>query len=72
MPLKCIVRYSCADKTKYSKIKPLSETNKKPIISAKTLREKIGGNNHHEEQCSNISEVFEETHGIHMEPYYKK
>ena len=30
-----------ADKTKYSKIKPLSETNKERIISAKGLREKI-------------------------------
>ena len=72
MTLKCIVHYDCAGKTKYSKIKPLSETKKEQIISAKVLREKIGGNNHHEEQCSNIPEVFEETHGNHMEPCYKK
>ena len=72
MTLKCIVHYDCAGKTKYSKIKPFSETKKEQIISAKALREKIGGNNHHEEQCSNIPEVFEETHGNHMEPCYKK
>ena len=72
MTLKCIIHYNCADKTKYSKIKPLSEKNKERIISAKALREKTEGNNHHEEQCSNIPEVFEETHGIHMGPCYKK
>ena len=65
MTLKCIVHYDCAGKTKYSKIKPLSETKKEQIISAKALREKIGGNNHHEE-------THEETHGNHMEPCYKK
>ena len=72
MTLKCIVHCNCAGKTKYSKNKPLSETKKERIISAKTVREKIGGNDHHEEHCSNIPEVFEENNDIQMEPCRKK
>ena len=72
MTLKCIVHCNCAGKTKYSKNKTLSETNKERIISAKTVGEKIGGNNHHEEQCSNIPEIFEDIHDVQMEQCREK
>ena len=66
----CIIHYE--DQNEYSEIKSLSNVNKEKIIFAKQKRERIGGQHLHEEQCSNIPAEFDETHGIHLIPCYKK
>ena len=70
MALICVVHYK--NHTKYSNVKTLSEENKIRIQSAKKLRESLGEDNNHEEQCCNIPETFDDVHGIHLEPCYKK
>ena len=68
----CIVHYNARD-AKYSKIKPVSSINKTKINAAKSLRESLGGVQHHKEQCHLIPETINETkHGIHLEPCNKK
>lgn len=70
--LNCIIHYSIKD-ANYSKIKPISEINRKRIIDAKSLRESKGGLNYHKEQCDSIPEEIDPSkHGIHLEPCYKK
>ena len=70
--LNCIIHYNIKD-AKYSKIKPLSETSKKRIISAKNMQQSKGGLNHHKEQCDCVPEDIDPSkHGIHLEPCYKK
>lgn len=70
--MRCIVHYQ--NQCTYSKLKPLSDTNKAKIIKAKERREEFGGKNYHEEQCVLIPETFDDddTHGIHLEACYKK
>lgn len=70
MTFSCVVHYK--NQTKYSNIKPLSEDNKKRIIAAKEVRERVRGENHHEEQCSKIPKAFNKNHGIHVDPCYKR
>ena len=70
MTLVCVIHYK--NQPKYSNIKALSEDNIQRILAAKQLREKIGGRNHHLEQCSGIPDSFDGSHGIHIEPCYKK
>ena len=70
--LNCIIHYNIKD-AKYSKIKPVSETNEERIVSAKNLRQSKGGLNHHKEQCDSVPEDIDPSkHGIHLEPCYKK
>ena len=66
MAMKCAIHYK--NQSKYSKLKGLSEINKKQIFEAKDLRCTLGGDNFHEEQCDAIPEKFDESlHGIHLE-----
>ena len=70
MAMKCAIHYK--NQSKYSKLKGLSEINKKQIFEAKDLRCTLGGDNFHEEQCDAIQEKFDESlHGIHLECYKK-
>ena len=70
MAMKCVIHYK--NQSKYSKLKGLSEINKKQILEAKDLRCTLGGDNFHEEQCDAIQEKFDESlHGIHLECYKK-
>lgn len=52
MTLICIVHYP--NEGTYSKIKQLSEVNKKRIIEAKEKRLSLGGSNLHLQQCENV------------------
>ena len=71
MANRCIIHYP--NQSKYSKLKTLSDTNKEKINKAKELRLRLGGDNHHEDQCAGIPEDFDDAiHGIHYEPCYKK
>ena len=70
MAIKRVIHYK--NQSKYSKLKGLSEINKKQILEAKDLRCTLGGYNFHEEQCDAIPEKFDESlHGIHLECYKK-
>ena len=71
MTLTCTVHYS--NQVTYSKLKVLSDTNMEKIEKSKRLRELLGGENNHQDQCVNVPEVFDDAvHGIHLEPCYKK
>ena len=70
MAMECVIHYK--NQWKYSKLKGLSEINKKQILEAKDLRCTLGGDNFHEEQCDAIPEKFDEyLHGIYLECYKK-
>lgn len=66
----CIIHYKGMED--YFEIKALSSTNEERIRAAKTKREILKGDNHHQTQCKNIPEIITEDHGIHMSPCYKK
>ena len=69
--IKCIVHYR--HQAKYPNLKKLSSTNKDRIKEAKSKRERFSGALHHKEQCEQIpSEFVDESHGVHLEPCYKK
>ena len=68
----CVVQYKNSAST-YAKMKNISWINKQKIYEAKILREEIGGENYHEEQCLLLpSEIIDSKHGIHLNPCYKK
>ena len=72
MTLKCIVHYRNQDCT-YSKVKPIDCENMKRIIESKRIRESLGGDNHHEEQCLGVPDVIDpKIHGVRSVPCYKK
>ena len=56
MAMKCVIHYK--NRSKYSKLKELSEINKEQILRAKDLRCTLGGDNFHEEQCDAIPGKF--------------
>ena len=56
MAMKCVIHYK--NQSTYSKLKELSEINKKQILRAKDLRCTLGGDNFHEEQCDAIPGKF--------------
>ena len=66
----CIVHYE--GKEYYSPVKEISTLNEAKIRSAKEERIRLGGENHHEEQCNMIPDIINESHGIHSTPCYKK
>ena len=70
MSLICIVH--CHYQQKYPNIKVLSEEHKKRILEAKALREEVKGENYHELNCSSIPKTFSDSHGLHIDPCYKK
>ena len=67
--MECIVHY---DNLNYSVLKKLSDTNIERINLAKEKRLKLGGAHHHN-QCDQIPSVLNsESHGVHLEPCYKR
>lgn len=69
--IKCIVHYR--HEAKYSNLKKLSSTNKDRIKEAKSKREPFSGALQHKNQREQIpSEFVDESHGVHLEPCYKK
>ena len=70
MSLICIVHYH--NQQKYSDIKGLPKENKTWILEVNMLREEVKGEIHHELQCSSIVETFSDSHGIYIDPCYKK
>ena len=70
MAMKCVIHYK--NQSKYSKLKGLSEINKKQILEAKDLRCTLVGDTFQEEQCDAIPGKFDESfHGTHLECYEK-
>ena len=69
---KCIVHYEMKD-ANYRNLKELSSINRDRVFSAKRLRESLGGQNEHTQQCQLIPEDIDPgKHGIHLVPCYKK
>lgn len=61
------------NQTKYSVMKSLTERNLERIKQAKEKRIEIGGLISHKEQCDKIPvDINVETHGVHLEPCYKR
>ena len=50
----------------------LSEEKKKQILEEKVLREELIRESHHELQCSCTPDISSDSHGIHIDPCYKK
>ena len=47
--------------------------NMKRIMESKHIRESLGGDNHHEEQCLGVPDVIDSMiHGLHSVPWNKK
>ena len=69
--LKCVIHYG--SQKNCPPIKRLSEITQKQILDAKAKRKRIGGEDTHEEQCSGVPAKFDAgTHGVHLEPHYKR
>ena len=56
--MKCIVHYHGKD---YSTTKPLTPNNIEKIRQAEALRESLGGENKHADQCSSIPDIIDES-----------
>lgn len=68
--LECICHYP--DRSSYSEIKTLSDTNIECLTKAKQKREELGGTNLHQHQINQIPQDFDlEKHGVHSRPCYK-
>ena len=66
--MECIVHYSGLKS--YSKLKPVFSINEEAILKAKSIRERIGGQNYHWQQCDRIpTSVDKENHQLHRECY---
>ena len=60
--MKCLIHYFGLKS--YSKLKPVSSVNEEAILKAKSIRESIGGQNHH--QCNSIpTSIDKEKHQLH-------
>lgn len=53
-------------------IKEMNSLNEFHMQAVKVERERLSGDNHHKEQCDMVPANIIETHGIHMQPCYKK
>ena len=66
--MECIVHYSGLKS--YSKLKPVFSINEEAILKAKSIRERIGGQNYHRQQYNSIpTSVDKENHQLHRECY---
>ena len=64
--MECIIHYFVWKS--YSKLKPLSSINEEAILKAKAIRQSIGGQNHHHQQCNSIpTPIDKEKHQLHRE-----
>ena len=64
--MECIIHYFVWKS--YSKLKPVSSINEEAILKAKAIRQSIGGQNHHHQQCNSIpTPIDKEKHQLHRE-----
>ena len=69
--MECIVHYQ--NQACYSSLKSLSDRNIARIKEAKAKRLELGGSHCHSEQSDSIpDDINLETHGVHLEPCYKR
>ena len=70
--LQCVAHYTIKDAV-YSNIIPLSENAHKRLLEAKEIRQELGRDNEHKQQCDGIpAHIDNNRSGIHLEPCYKK
>ena len=68
--MECIIHY--AGSKSYSKLKPVSSSNEEAILKAKSIRESIGEQKYHRQQCNSIpTPTDKEKHQLHRECYLK-
>ena len=68
--MECINYYSGLKS--YSKFKPVSSINEEVILKAKSIRESIGGQSHHQQQSNSTpTPIDKEKHQFHQECYLK-
>ena len=68
--MECIIHYFVWKS--YSKLKPVSSINEEAILKAKAIRQSIGGQSHHHQQCNSIpTPIDKEKHQLHRECYMK-
>ena len=68
--MECIIHYSGSKS--YSKLKPVSSINEEAILMAKSVRESIGEQKYHRQQCNSIpTPIAKEMHQLHWECYLK-
>ena len=68
--MECIIHYSGSKS--YSKLKPVSSINEEAILKAKSIRESIGEQKYHRQQCNGIpTPIDKEKYQLHRECYLK-
>ena len=68
----CIVHYDIRNQ-EYSELSNVSQNAYERILEAKTIREELGGDNYHEEQCLKVPDILDNSiHAMHLNPCYKK
>ena len=56
----------------YSKVKPVSSINEEAILKAKSIRQSIGEQKYHRQQCNSIlATIGKEKNQLHRECYLK-
>ena len=56
----------------YSKLKPVSSINEEAILNAESIRQSIGEQKYHRQQCNSIpTTIDKEKHQLHRECYLK-
>ena len=70
LQLECIIYYEGFDF--YSNMKKINENNEQRMRATKQVREQLGGENFHQNQCKGISDIIDRNQGIHMRSYYMK
>eukprot|EP00794_Sanderia_malayensis_P002234 gene2234-2545_t len=64
----CIVHYK---NIKEESITRLTEKSHSSLLASKSIRERLGGDNWHKEQCEGIPQVFSDDQGYHRSCYAK-
>eukprot|EP00794_Sanderia_malayensis_P000949 gene949-264_t len=67
----CIVHYSSLDTSGDKLIQP-NETTFETLVEAKKIKESLGSENHHTEQCSGIAENLEQLNLLIKENVFRK
>ena len=71
-PSNCVAKIACIvhyKNTKEESITRLTEKSLSSLLESKSIREKLGGDNWHKEQCEGIPQVISEYHGYHRSCY---
>ena len=68
-PKRCQVHYAFINIS--SPLREITEVAFKSLHENKKIREQLGGENYHREQCESVPELFDDTYMIHPECYKK-